>query len=168
MHKVTCFLKSDLNKNLELWNVLCIVHMSFLLEDFLLYRTNKVFLAFIKILLILRLRHWKTVDWLIFDREQIWRVHLNLTLPQAEILLTACNHFCSVIPWSHCSEMLRMLKTLYSKMQIAAQFANNLTTKNGKFGHYLINPYKTEVVFIINFERVVQRLIQKCHVKHLK
>ena len=53
-------------------------------------------------------------------------------------------------------------------MQVAAQFANNLTTKNGKFGHYLINPYKTEVVFIINFERVVQRLIQKCRVKHLK
>ena len=157
MHKVTCFLKSDLNRNLELWNVLSIVHVSFLLEDFLLYRTNKVFLAFVKILLILRLRHWKTVDWLIFEGQQIWWVHLILTLPQAEILLTACNHFYSVIPWSHCSEMFRMLKTLYSKMQVAAQFANKLTTKNDKFGYYLIKPYKTRVIFIINFEQVCQR-----------
>ena len=51
-------MKSDLNIDFGALKYSLIVHMSFLLEGFLLYQTNKVFLTFIKMIADITILLW--------------------------------------------------------------------------------------------------------------
>ena len=68
-----------------------IVHYPYVLfirRLFALLKEQRDFLAFLKIIVDITI----TPFWLILEGEQLWLVHLNLTLTEAEIFSIACNN----------------------------------------------------------------------------